>query len=193
MVCHFKTIQWKKRKRSLELTPFKTPSQQRWEQYPSRWTLVTWTPDPWYLMKPVHITHPSITIIITSVVILTQVTFIFTSCSLFTQRIISGGPLRGLYTYRLEDTSVWTSLHQNPGHWHRTHIWTFSIIVGNVTPSTLQAGEINQSKSQIGFQHYPLNSFQDPFQEKCNLVQTDSSQDPCIFVCGHNPFILTPL
>ena len=112
--------------------------------------------------------------------------------SLFTQRIISGALLRGLYTYKQEETSVWTSLHMTPGHWHRTHTWTFSIIAGNVTLSTLQAGEISQSKSQTGFQHYPLNSFQDPSQEKCNLVQTDSSQDPCTFVCGHNPFVLTP-
>ena len=85
MVHHFKTIQWKKRERSLKLTPFKTPSQQRWKhkECPSRWTPVTWMPDPWYLMKPVHITHPSITITITSVAILTQVAFIFTSCISF--------------------------------------------------------------------------------------------------------------
>ena len=37
-------------------------------------------------------------------------------------------------------------------------------------------------------------SFQDPLEDKCNLVQTDSFQDPSIFVYGtqHNPFILTP-
>ena len=79
-----------------------------------------------------------------------------------------------------------------PWCWQRTHAQTFSTITGNVTPTTLQAGEISQGKSQTGFQHYALNSFQDPSQEKCDLVQIDSFQNPTMFVCGHNPFVLTP-
>ena len=58
MVCHFKTIQWKKRKKNLKSTPFKTPSQQRWKPCPSRWTPVTWMADPFSFMKPTHIRHP---------------------------------------------------------------------------------------------------------------------------------------
>ena len=61
-----------------------------------------------------------------------------------------------------------------PQHWQRTHTQTFSTIAGNVTPSNLQVGEVSQSKSETGFQHYALNSFQDPSEEKCKLVQTDS-------------------
>ena len=55
------------------------------------------------------------------------------------------------------------------------------------TPTTLQVGEISQSKSQTGFQQYALNSFQDPASKiKCNLVQRDSFQDP--FMCKLTPF-----
>ena len=192
MVHHFKTIQWKKRARSLKLTPFKTPSQQRWKLCPSnqyQWHRYQ-IHDIWWNQYTSH--TPSITITITSVAILTQVAFIFTSCTLFTQRTTSGAPFRGLSTYRQEETSVWTSLHQTPGHWQRTHTQTFSTIAGTTTPSTFQVGEISQSKSQTGFQHHALNFFQDPSQEKCNSVQIDSFQDPCTFVCGHNPFVLTP-
>ena len=38
MVHHFKTIQWRKRERSLKSTPSKTPSQQRWKPCPPKQT-----------------------------------------------------------------------------------------------------------------------------------------------------------
>ena len=67
--------------------------------------------------------------------------------------------------------------------WQRTHAQTQHYYRKPLAPY-IQVGEISQSKSQIGFQHYALNSFQDPSEEKCNSVQIDSFQDPCKFVYG---------
>ena len=73
---------------------------------------------------------------------------------------------------------------QTPWHWQRTHTQTFSFISGNITSSTIKTGEISQSKSQTGFQHYALNSFQDLSEENWKLVYIDSFQDP-MFICQH--------
>ena len=50
-----------------------------------------------------HTSHPPITITIISVAMLTQVTFILTTCIFFIQRIISRAQLRGLTTHRQEE------------------------------------------------------------------------------------------
>ena len=60
----------------------------------------------------------------------------------------------------------------------RTHTQTFSSIAGNITPGTIQIQEISQSKSQTGFHHNALSSFQDPSEENWKLVHTASFQDP---------------
>ena len=63
---------------------------------------------------------------------------------------------------------------------------TFSTTAGNVTPSTIQTGEISQSKSQTGFQHYALNS-RPLKRESWELVHTDSFQDPYITLQNLTP------
>ena len=86
--------------------------------------------------------------------------------------------LRGLFTYRQEETSVWTSLHTDPMTLTEDSHPDFQLYCRKCHPSTIQTGEISQSKSQTGFQHYVLNSFQDPLEENWKLVQIDSFQDP---------------
>ena len=194
MVHHFKTIQWKKRKEA-------------WNQLLSRLQahkgkncvlpdghqlhgcqihVIWWT---WHTSDTPFIT-------ITSAAILTQVTITFTPCISTIHRIISRASLRGLFTYRQEETSVWTSLHQTPWHRQRTHTWTFSTIAGNVIPSTIQTGEISQSKSQTGFQHYALNFFQDPLVENWKLVQNWLLSRPYVHIWHTTPsscLLLRPL
>ena len=202
----------KKEGKKPEIDSFQDPKPiQRWKPCASKWTPVTWMPDPWLFDETsTHHTPTFITITITSAAILTQITFTFTSCTHLPPRESSvGAPLRGLYTYRQEETSVWTSPHQTSQHWQRTHTQTLSTIAGNITPSTLQVGEISQSKSQTGFQHYGLNSFWNPLEEKCKIganwlvsrplyihiwdttLWIDFFQDPVIY--HHNWLISKPL
>ena len=70
--------------------------------------------------------------------LLTQITIMLTPSIISIQRIIHGAQLRGLLTQRQEETPVWTSFHQTPWHWQRTHTWTFSPVSWNFTIGTLQ-------------------------------------------------------
>ena len=178
----------KKRKSSLKSTPFKTPSPQRWKPCPSRQTPATWTPDPCYLMNLTHIRHPSSP---PPQQLYSPRSPSYSLSCISTSRESSVEPHSQDFTYRQEEISVWTSLHQTPWHWQRTHTWTFSFSAGNVTPSTIQTGEISQSKSQTAFStmHWtPFKTLQKKIGNWCKLTPFKTL---CLYV-AHNPFVLTP-
>ena len=106
---------------------------------------------------------------------------------------------RGLFTYRWEETSVWTSLHKTPWYWQRNHTKTFT---GNVNPSTIQTGEICQSKSQTGFSTMRWTPFKTLWRKIgnwCKLTHFKTLTHTAKLTpfktlfsyVAHNPFILT--
>ena len=77
--------------------------------------------------------------------------------SLPIQRVISWAQLRGLLTRGQEETPVWTSLHQTPWHWPRTHTWPFSSPSWNITFGTLSMTVTGQGPRK---NHHPkMTSF----------------------------------
>ena len=126
---------WKRRKSSLKATPFNTPSPQRQKMCPSRWTPATWMPDPGYLMNLTHIKHPLHHLHYHPSGYTHPGCHHIHPLHLYHQENHQLSlAFRGLLTYRQEETPVWTSLHQTPQDWQRTHTQTFSSIAGNVTP-----------------------------------------------------------
>ena len=75
-------------------------------------------------------------------------------------RVISWAQLRGLLTQGQEETPVWTSLHQTPRHWPRTHTWTFSSPSWNVTISPLLTTATGQSQGPRKNFHPQVSHFQ---------------------------------
>ena len=134
----FKTIWWKKWRNSPKTIPFKTINPVRQNPCLLRMAQAIWTPDPCCLMNLTYIKHPQ------------HHPHHHSWCAThpdhhhahpqhhFHPEIIHGAQLRGLLTQRQEETPVWTSFHQTPWHWHRTHTWTFSPVSWNFTISTLQ-------------------------------------------------------
>ena len=61
-------------------------------------------------------------------------------------RVISWAQLRGLLTQGQEETPVWTSLHQTPRCWPRTHTRPFSSPSWNITFGTISTTVTGQSQ-----------------------------------------------
>ena len=58
MAPHFKTLQWKRRRKTTKPTPFKTLSPRRWRNlFPSR-TAATWTSHPCHFKTLTKVTNP---------------------------------------------------------------------------------------------------------------------------------------
>ena len=206
MALYFKTIWQNRRRNNPNPIPFKAISPPRWNVCLSKLTPVIWMSDPCHLMNltylkhPIHHLqhHPSGTTYPDHHHIHHHIFVIKT--------IISGAQLRGFFIQRQEKTPVWTSFHQTPWCWQRTHTQTFSNIEGNYPLHHTNLRDRLRPKSggllalcddsfqdhfggilEIGanwlISRVKVDFFQDHLEEFWKWVQIDSFQDH-LFVCS---------